>query len=154
MSRACSLGFSVAAATWERRREGERGPPAARRPSAWARRRRRRGGRPPGRYVVAARRASTWARRRWRRGSRLPGRDDGGRDVAELRPPGGHLRRNPVEGANFNGCFTFVPFNSFLYRFMLRPNGAETCYMLLDSGGYQSGHISSSHGVWLCEGSI
>ncbi|XP_006657817.2 G-type lectin S-receptor-like serine/threonine-protein kinase B120 [Oryza brachyantha] len=32
---------------------------------------------------------------------------------------------------------TFVPFNSSLYRFVLRPDGVETCYMLLDSGDWE-----------------
>uniref|UniRef100_A0A0E0LM08 Receptor-like serine/threonine-protein kinase n=1 Tax=Oryza punctata TaxID=4537 RepID=A0A0E0LM08_ORYPU len=32
---------------------------------------------------------------------------------------------------------TFTPFNSSLYRFVLRPNGTETCYMLLGSGDWE-----------------
>jgi hypothetical protein len=31
----------------------------------------------------------------------------------------------------------FTPFNSSLYRFVLRPNGVETCYMLLGSGDWE-----------------
>uniref|UniRef100_A0A0D9X056 Receptor-like serine/threonine-protein kinase n=1 Tax=Leersia perrieri TaxID=77586 RepID=A0A0D9X056_9ORYZ len=51
-----------------------------------------------------------------------------------------------VYGFKFNGdpppsggdmSYTFTTFNASLYRFVLRPNGTETCYMLLGSGDWE-----------------
>ncbi|KAL5198730.1 hypothetical protein ABZP36_002242 [Zizania latifolia] len=47
------------------------------------------------------------------------------------------LTGDPLQSGQYMS-YNFAPFNSSLFRFVLQPNGTETCYMLLATGNWET----------------